>query len=120
MYNVVLIAHVVVVIGLVGLILIQRGRSGGLVEALGGVESIFGTKTNLFFVKATVVLAVLFFSTSIFLAYLSKQKGKSLMERYEDTSVEQTGQDVPKSFNEQPVSQQPVSPDISVPQDADN
>lgn len=81
MYSFVLVVHIIVVITLAGLILIQRGRSSGLVEALGGVESIFGTKTSSFFVKVTVVLAVLFFTTSISLAYLSKQKHASLLGR---------------------------------------
>ncbi|MFA7677084.1 MAG: preprotein translocase subunit SecG [Candidatus Omnitrophota bacterium] len=84
MYNVVLIFHILIALALIGLILIQRGRSGGLVEALGGVESIFGTKTNAFFVKTTVVLAILFFVTSVSLAYISKQQGKSLLEIYPD------------------------------------
>ncbi len=83
MYNVILIIHLIVVVALIGMILIQRGRSGGLVEALGGVESIFGTKTSNFLVKVTVVLAICFFLTSISLAYLSKEKGKSLMGQYE-------------------------------------
>ncbi len=82
MYKAVLIGHVIIAISLIGVILIQRGRSGGLVEALGGVESIFGTKTSAFIVKMTVLLAILFFVTSISLAYLSKQKGKSLMGNY--------------------------------------
>ncbi|MFH1772720.1 MAG: preprotein translocase subunit SecG [Candidatus Omnitrophota bacterium] len=81
MYNTMLIVHFVVVVGLIGVILIQRGRSGGLVEALGGVESIFGTKTSDFFVKMTVVLAVCFFLTSISVAYLSKKKHESLMKK---------------------------------------
>ncbi|MCD6228563.1 MAG: preprotein translocase subunit SecG [Candidatus Omnitrophica bacterium] len=81
MYNLVLILHIIVSLALIGIILIQRGRSGGLIEALGGVESIFGTKTSSFFVKLTVTLVVLFFLTSISLAYLSKQKSKSLLER---------------------------------------
>ncbi|MBU1367645.1 MAG: preprotein translocase subunit SecG, partial [Candidatus Omnitrophica bacterium] len=51
MYNLMLTSHIIIVIGLIGMILVQRGRSGGLVEALGGVESIFGTKTSSFFVK---------------------------------------------------------------------
>ncbi len=80
MYTFVLAIHIIVVIGLLALILIQRGRSGGLVEALGGVESIFGTKTSGLFVKLTVTLAILFFVTSISLAYLSKQRSKSLFE----------------------------------------
>jgi len=83
MYNVILVVHVIVVVALMGMILVQRGRSGGLVEALGGVESIFGTKTSAFFVKLTVILAVGFFLTSISLAILSKEKGKSLMGKYE-------------------------------------
>ena len=88
MYNVVLGIHVIVALGLIGMILIQRGRSGGLIEALGGVESIFGTKTSSFFVKVTVALAIFFFLTSISLAYLSKQKGRSLMDKHENVSAE--------------------------------
>jgi preprotein translocase subunit SecG len=84
LYNLLWILHIVVVIGLIGIILIQRGRSGGLVEALGGVESIFGTKTSAMLVRGTVILAVIFFSTSISLAYLSKERGKSVIERYGD------------------------------------
>lgn len=79
MYNIILILHVIIALSLIGIILIQRGRSGGLIEALGGIESIFGTKTSSFFVKITVVLAILFFITSISLAYISKERGKSLM-----------------------------------------
>ena len=84
MYNILLIAHIFIVISLVIVILIQRGRSGGLVEALGGVESILGTKTSAFFVKLTVILAVSFFLTSISLAYLSKERGRSLVDKYKE------------------------------------
>ena len=89
MYTIILILHILVVTGLLGAILVQRGRSGGLVEALGGVESIFGTKTNTFFVKLTVILAVLFFCTSISLVYLSREKGKSLMDKYKDLAQQE-------------------------------
>jgi len=76
--------HVVVVIALIGVILVQRGRSGGLVEALGGVESIFGTKTSQMLVRTTVGLAIAFFTTSVSLAYISKERSKSVMEKYQD------------------------------------
>ena len=89
LYTLLLLFHVFVVIALIAVILIQRGRSGGLIEALGGVESIFGTKTSAFFVKVTVVLAVLFFVTTISLAYLSKQRGKSLLDKYKDIPVQE-------------------------------
>jgi len=81
MYGFVLTIHIITVIVLIGIILIQRGRSSGLIEALGGVESIFGTKTNAFFVKATAFLFVLFFATSITLAYLSKNMNNSLLNK---------------------------------------
>ena len=93
MYNVILSIHVIVALSLIGIILIQRGRSGGLIEALGGVESIFGTKTSAFLVKVTIALSIGFFFTSISLAYLSKQKGKSLMDKYESVSVESENTD---------------------------
>jgi preprotein translocase subunit SecG len=101
MYSLVLFFHIIIVILLITVILIQRGRSGGLIEALGGVESIFGTKTSSFFVKLTVVLAILFFLTSISLAYLSKQRGKSLIEKYkiESTSEKQTKTKSDPSFS---------------------
>jgi preprotein translocase subunit SecG len=89
MYNLILILHILVAIGVISVILVQRGRSGGLIESLGGVESIFGTKTSAFFVKVTVVLAILFFVTSITLAYLAKQRGKSLVEKIDEGVVTQ-------------------------------
>lgn len=82
MYTTMLVIHIMITIALIGVILVQRGRSGGLVEALGGVESIFGTKTSSFFVKTTVVLATLFFLSCILMTYISREKGKSLMEKY--------------------------------------
>lgn len=106
MYTFVLTIHIIVTIGLIGLILVQRGRSSGLIEALGGVESIFGTKTNAFFVKLTVFLAVMFFVTSISLAYLDKRKNASLLETVgkQKTMVEET---VKKEVSkEQPLQEQ--------------
>jgi preprotein translocase subunit SecG len=96
MYTFVLVVHVIVVVVLIGIILIQRGRSGGLVEALGGVESIFGTKTSSLLVRLTVILATVFFITSISLAYLSKQRSASLM----DTLSQQEESSQPLSAHE--------------------
>lgn len=124
MYNAVLTIHVIIVIALIGMILIQRGRSGGLVESLGGVESIFGTKTSAFFVKLTVILAICFFLTSISLAYLSKKRGRSLMGKYESlaTGIEEESVSVSTPDDtaqapaaEAPVVEEPVSPQKSSP-----
>lgn len=81
MYNITLIIHVVVCVFLVTVILVQRGRGGGLVEALSGAESLFGTKTSAFLVKLTTILSIVFFVTSTSLAFFSKQKGRSMLEK---------------------------------------
>ena len=71
--------HVIACILLIILVLVQRGRGGGLVESFAGVESMFGTKTSAFLTRTTTVCAVLFFLTCLSLALLSARKSKSLM-----------------------------------------
>ena len=44
------------------------------------VESLFGTKTSSFLVRSTTILAILFFISSTGLAFLSKQRGRSIFE----------------------------------------
>ena len=71
--------HVIVCAGLITLVLIQRGRGGGLVDSFQGVESMFGTKTNAFLTRSTTVLSVVFFFTCLSLAILSVRQSKSLL-----------------------------------------
>jgi len=58
MYKLMLVIHVLAAILLVVVILIQRGRGGGLVESFSGVESMFGTKTSQFLTRATTIFAI--------------------------------------------------------------
>lgn len=76
----VIIIHVIVCIGLIGLVLIQRGRGGGLVESFAGVESMFGTKTDKLLTRLTTILSILFFLTCLLLAVLSIRQSKSLIK----------------------------------------
>jgi len=71
--------HIIVCVLLIGIILIQSGRGGGLVDSFSGVESMFGTKTSAFLTKTTTTLAILFFITVLSLAVLSARQSKSLM-----------------------------------------
>lgn len=71
--------HAIACLGLIGIILIQRGRGGGLVESFSGLDSIFGTKTSAFLTKLTTILATTFFFTCLILTFLSLQQSKSLM-----------------------------------------
>lgn len=80
MINFILILHIISCIGLIGLVLIQRGRGSGLVESFAGVESMFGTKTSALLTRATTVLSVVFFATCLSLAVISIKQSRSLME----------------------------------------
>lgn len=76
-----IVIHVIACIGLVALVLIQRGRGAGLVETFSGVESMFGTKTSVFLTRLTTILAVLFFISCLSLALLSVRQSRSLMRQ---------------------------------------
>lgn len=79
MMGLVIAMHVVICALLIIIILIQAGRGTGLVEGFSGVESMFGTKTNVFLTRATSILSTLFFITCVGLAFLSAKQSKSLM-----------------------------------------
>ena len=80
MIGLIIAIHITICILLIGIILVQAGRGGGLVEGFSGVESMFGTKTNAFLTRATTILAILFFLTCLSLALLSVRQSKSLIK----------------------------------------
>ena len=91
MYALMILIHIIACSLLILIVLIQQGRGGGLIDNLSSAESIFGTKTNIFLVKSTSVLAVIFFFTCLSLAFLSIQKSKSLIEtNYKPTAASTT------------------------------
>lgn len=79
MMTLIIVIHVIACVVLITLVLIQRGRGAGLVESFAGVESMFGTKTNVFLTRTTTIMAVVFFFTCLSLAVLSVRQSKSLM-----------------------------------------
>ena len=83
MYIFLLVIHVIVCLVLILVVLLQAGRGGGFSDMLGGgqPQSLFGTQTNAFMVRATEVCAVVFIITSLSLAILSTQRGKSLVSK---------------------------------------
>jgi preprotein translocase subunit SecG len=88
-YGFLLVVHTLVAVLLIVVILIQRGRGGGLLETFSGVESMFGTKTNLFLTRTTAVLASLFLFTSVFLALLAARQSRSLIDERAVSSSQQ-------------------------------
>ena len=81
LYGLVLVVHVFVSLVLIAVILLQAGRGGGLSDSFGGTaQSVFGTRGAVYLTRMTTVCAIVFMSTSLLLAILSVQRGRSLME----------------------------------------
>ena len=74
-----LVIHSITCVLLVLTILMQAGRGGGLTEQFSGAESVFGAQTSSFMVRATSILASVFFVTSLTLALMSAGQERSLM-----------------------------------------
>ncbi len=92
----ILVIHVIVCVLLVISILMQSGRRGGLTETFQSAESMFGTQTNVFMVRLTTILAAIFISTSLILAFKSSRGNQSLMANNKLLST------VPKSVTAPP------------------
>lgn len=75
LYTIILIVHVFISLGLVGLVLLQHGKGADAGAAFGSGASgtVFGSQgSSNFLSHSTAVLAALFFFTSLGLAYMSR------------------------------------------------
>ena len=105
MYIFVLVVHILACLFLVMSILFQAGKGAGLSNIFGGggggVESIFGTKTNVFLSRVTTLCATIFILTCIGLAMMSAHRKTSLMTEGSSKTQQEPSQ-------QQPEAQQPV------------
>jgi len=123
MENALLIVHILVALGIVGLVLIQHGKGAdagaafGAGAAGGASGSVFGAKgSSNFLSRSTAILATLFFLTSLSLAYLAKSDDprQSLMDGATEAPVVATEpadtSDAPVVPTEEAVSDTPEQP----------
>ncbi len=80
------VVHILVALGLIGLVLLQQGKGADIGAAFGSGASntVFGARGSANFLsRSTAVLAVLFFVTSLSLAYFvtAAPKRQSVIER---------------------------------------
>ncbi|HUB05940.1 MAG TPA: preprotein translocase subunit SecG [Myxococcales bacterium] len=88
-FTLVLIVHVIVCLVLFGVILIQQGKGASMGAAFGtgGSQTVFGgSGAGNFLTKTTWVCAVIFFSTSLILAYQSSFR-RSVVDTGTDTGT---------------------------------
>jgi len=98
LHNILLAVHVLIAIGLIGLVLIQQGKGADAGAAFGSGASgtMFGSKgAASFLTRTTGILATLFFITSLSLAYVATKQAKptSVVDMVPATQqpVEKTG-----------------------------
>ena len=98
MQTAILVVHILVALGIIGLVLIQHGKGAdagaafGAGAAGGASGTVFGAKgSSNFLSRSTAILATVFFLTSLSLAYLTKsvEKPSSLMDKTPAAPVSQ-------------------------------
>ncbi|MFL5259219.1 MAG: preprotein translocase subunit SecG [Hyphomicrobiales bacterium] len=115
MQTVLLIVHLFIALALIGIVLMQRSEGGALGIGGGGAGSLFSARgVGNTLTRATAVLAVLFFITSISLTLLARHGGPgSLFEQ--PASPSQSGNSAPAT-NPLPQlpSSEPAGPKVPV------
>jgi preprotein translocase subunit SecG len=108
-----LVLHVLAAAGIVGLVLLQHGKGADVGAAFGGgvSGSLFGaTGSANFLSRATAVLALVFFLTSLSLTYFSSRKSdtRGVMADHPATTPALPGQTPPGQAPAAPVPAAPV------------
>lgn len=88
------VAHMLTALGLIGLVLIQHGKGADAGASFGGgaSQTVFGSAGSAnFLTRATAVLAVVFFVTSLALAWMARQEATS--SGFQLPAMEQMGVD---------------------------
>ena len=104
MQKVVLIIHTLIALGIIGLVLLQRGKGAdaGAGFGAGASGTVFGARgTSSFFSRATAVLATAFFATSLVLAYISSQRSQGPDSLLEGAPVAEEQAPAPAEGSEQ-------------------
>ena len=111
MLTIITLFHVLAAVAIIALVLLQQGKGAdaGAAFGSGGSGTVFGARgAASFLTRATAVLALVFFLTSLGLAWLSSQQveRRSMVERTEapaDSRPASTGPaDVPTAVSDVP------------------
>jgi preprotein translocase subunit SecG len=92
MYQVIIVIHVLLGIGVVGLVLMQQGKGAdaGAAFGTGSSGSVFGAQGAASFLsRTTAILATLFFMTSLGLAVLNGKQSSTASDLMSAPKVEQ-------------------------------
>jgi preprotein translocase subunit SecG len=118
LYQIIIVIHILLGIGIIGLVLMQQGKGAdaGAAFGSGASGSVFGAQGSASFLsRSTAIFATLFFITSLGLAFLSGYQTKKT-DIMDAPVVEKVLSDVPLSQNKVedsvPVAELPTAPVI--------
>ncbi|MDD1621577.1 MAG: preprotein translocase subunit SecG [Methylococcaceae bacterium] len=120
LYQVIIVIHILLGLGIVGLVLMQQGKGAdaGAAFGSGASGSVFGAQGSASFLsRTTAIFATLFFITSLGLAMMSGYQGKKTDIILDTPAAEPVKSDVPLSQNKAgddavPVAKLPEAPAI--------
>jgi preprotein translocase subunit SecG len=98
MYQVIIVIHILLGLGVIGLVLMQQGKGAdaGAAFGTGSSGSVFGAQGAASFLsRSTAILATLFFITSLGLAILNSHQGIAY-DLMSEPAVEQDTIDIPE------------------------
>ena len=123
MYQALIIVHVLIALSIIGMVLLQQGRGADAGAGFGGGASntLFGARGSASFLsRTTAILAVLFFSSSLLLAYLGDRHDKKSTDIMDTPVQEQIQSDLPAAPQEPAAPPKADLPDkIDLPQPAE-
>ena len=114
MYQVIIVIHVLLGLGIIGLILMQQGKGAdaGAAFGTGSAGSVFGAQGAASFLsRATAILATLFFITSLGLAMINGHKGVAF-DLMSSPETQQDTSGLPEVSGEKSVDTAPAMPEI--------
>ena len=98
MQSTVLIIHTLIAIGIIVLVLLQRGKGAeaGAAFGAGASGTVFGARgSGSFFSRATAILATAFFATSLTLAWISSESVDTTDSLLEEVPAPEISEQVP-------------------------
>jgi len=112
MEQIILIAHILFALGIIGFVMLQQGKGAdaGASFGSGASQTVFGSQgSGNFLSRSTAILATLFFVTSLGLAVVAKQKavGAAEVGIPSQEVIEKLEQDTPVVEEYAPVSDVP-------------
>jgi preprotein translocase subunit SecG len=121
MYQVIIVIHVLLGLGIIGLIMMQQGKGAdaGAAFGTGSSGSVFGAQGAASFLsRSTAIMAALFFVTSLGLAVLNSKQGAAYDLMNPSAVVEQETSDMPDIDGAKtspiaaPEQQAPIAPEV--------